>query len=72
MFHSAGRPHASLEGLRMSNAKIISIVDAELRELEARISVRSDEAIQFIADELSRLRDRVAKLEEGVTPETSA
>jgi len=52
----------------MSNAKIISIVDAELRELEARITVRADEAIQFIADELSRLRDRVAKLEEGVTP----
>jgi hypothetical protein len=49
----------------MSNAKIISIVDAEMRELEARITVRLDETIQHIADELSRLRDRVAKLEEG-------
>ena len=55
----------------MSNAKIISIVDAELRELEARITMRTDEAIQFIADELSRLRERVAKLEEGGTPITS-
>jgi hypothetical protein len=70
MFHPAGRPHASLEGLRMSNAKIISIVDAEMRELEARITVRVDESVQFIADEISRLRDRVAKLE-GEYPSTS-
>jgi hypothetical protein len=58
--------------MRMSNAKTISLIDAELRELEARITVRVDETIQYIADELSRLRDRVAKLEEGVTPATSA
>jgi len=54
----------------MSNAKIISIVDAEMRELEARITVRVDESVQFIADEISRLRDRVAKLE-GEYPSTS-
>jgi hypothetical protein len=52
----------------MSNAKIISIVDAEMRELEARVTVRVNETMQFLADELSRLRDRVAKLEEGVSP----
>jgi hypothetical protein len=42
-----------------------------LRELEARVTVRIDESVKYIADELSRLRDRVAKLE-GVTPDTSA
>jgi hypothetical protein len=68
MFHPAGRPHASLEGLRMSNAKIISIVDAEMRELEARITVRVNETMQIIADELARLRQRVKVLEEGVGP----
>ena len=55
----------------MSNAKIISIVDAEMRELEARITVRVDETMQIIADELARLRHRVAKLEEGRPPEVS-
>jgi hypothetical protein len=56
----------------MSNAKIISIIDAEMHELEARITVRVDETMKYLADELSRLRDRVAKLEEGGTPRASA
>ena len=49
----------------MSNAKIISLIGAEVREIEARITVRVDETIQIVADELARLRQRVTKLEEG-------
>ena len=56
----------------MSNAKIISLIDAKMHELEARITVRVDETMQIVADELARLRQRVAKLEEGVTPKPSA
>jgi hypothetical protein len=52
----------------MSNAKLISLIDAEMRELEARITVRVDETMQIFADELARLRQRVSKLEEGETP----
>ena len=58
--------------LVLSNAKIISIIDAEMHELEARITLRVDETMQIVADELARLRQRVSKLEEGVTLEASA
>ena len=50
---------------RFVDAKIISLIDAETHELEARITVRVDETMQYLADELSRLRDRVAKLEDA-------
>ena len=56
----------------MSNAKIISLIDAEMRELEARVTLRIDETMQYLAEELSRLRDRVAKLEEGVQSPASS
>ena len=56
----------------MSNAKITSLIDAEMRELEARVTLRVNETMQYLADELSRLRDRVAKLEEGVQPPASS
>ena len=54
----------------MSNAKITSLINAEMRELEARVTLRIDETMQYLAEELSRLRDRVAKLE-GEYPSTS-
>ena len=56
----------------MSNAKIISLIDAEMRELETRVTLRVDETMKYLADELSRLRDRVAKLEEGVQSPASS
>jgi hypothetical protein len=56
----------------MSNAKITSLINAEMRELEARVTLRIDETMQYLAEELSRLRDRVAKLEEGVQSPASS
>jgi predicted secreted protein len=69
MFHPDGS--LSRRGFRMSNMKIISILDADQRDQDERLRAGFNEGMQFLAEELARLRERVAKLEEGVTPVTS-
>jgi len=55
----------------MSNAKTVSILDAELRAQDARTAAKLEDLTRFFAEELARLRARVDKLEAGVTPAAS-
>jgi len=56
----------------MSNGKIVSLIDAYQRQQEDRLRARIQEAVEHLAAEMARLRDRVRKLEEaGVAPGTS-
>ena len=65
MFAPSGR---SAGGFRMSNGKIVSLIDAYQRQQEDRLRARIQEAVEHLAAELARLRDRVRKLEEAGAP----
>ena len=51
--------------------KIVSLLDADQRQQEANISARLAHDLALVAQELARLRERVAKLEEGQYPVSS-
>lgn len=52
----------------MSNAKVVSIVDREVRRSRDRIQETLERIDRTLTDEVARLNERVAKLEQGGVP----